>query len=97
MTVTGTFELAFFLADVWSCDNTSDFPLIFHRDLTGDFTAAVQFIQTKCLFISTDLKDRIRRCVDDHMAGCDFFFCQFVQYLGSAGTLITDDRTSGSL
>ena len=97
MAVAGTFELTFFLAKVRSCNNTSDFPLIFHRNLTGDLTATVQFIQAKCLFISADLKNRIRRWVDDHMTGCNLFFCQFLQDLCSAGALITDDRTSGSL
>lgn len=69
MTVAGTFELAFFLADIWSCNDTSDFPLVFHRNLTSDLAAAVQFIQTKYLFISANLKNRVCRCVDDHMSG----------------------------
>ena len=62
-----------------------------------DLTAAVQLIQTEGLLVSADLKHRIRRSINDHMAGGDLFLCQFIQDLRSAGALISDHLMTGTL
>ena len=97
MSVTCTLELTFFLSDIRSCNNTSDFPLIFHRNITCDLTAAVKLIQSEGLLISADLQYRICRCIDDHMTCCNLFFCKLVKNLCSAGALVSDHLMSCSL
>ena len=97
MSVTCTLELTFFLSNIRSCNNTSDFPLIFHRNITCDLTAAVKLIQSECLLISTDLQYRICRCIDDHMTCCNLFFCKFIKNLRATGTLVSDYLMSCSL
>ena len=37
-------------------DDTADLPLILHRDLAGDLTAAVQLVKPEGLFIAADLQ-----------------------------------------
>ena len=96
MTVAGTLELAFLLAHIGSCNDTAHFPLITHGDLAGNLAAAVQFLQSKGLFIAADLQHRVRRGVYNHVPRGNLFFCQFIQNLCAAGALVSDDYSAGT-
>ena len=49
-------ELALLPAHIRAGDDTADLPLILHRDLAGDLTAAVQLVEPEGLFIAADLQ-----------------------------------------
>ncbi len=97
MTVTGSLELAFFLSDIRSGNNSADSPLIFHGQFSGDLTAAIQICKIKSLLISTDLQYRVSRSIDDHRSCIDFFLTKFLDDLCTAGTLISNDTLATSL
>ena len=44
MTVAGADKLTFFLSNIRSCNDTPNFPFIFHGNLSGDLTAAVKLL-----------------------------------------------------
>ena len=97
MTVAGSYKFTLLPTHIGSCDHPSYLPLIAHGDLAGDLTAAIQFLKAESLFVAADLQYRVGGSVDDHMAGGNFFFRQFVQNFCAAGTLIADDLSSGTL
>ena len=97
MAIAGSFKLALFLSNIWSCNDSADPPLIFHSQFPGNFTAAIQIGKIKRLFISTDLQYRICRCVNDHSTCIDFFFPKFFNNFCTTGTLITNHTLAASL
>ena len=96
VTVCGADELSFFLSDVRSCNDTADFPLVFHGQLTGNLAVMIQRLQSHRLLVAADLQYGIRRGIDDQFSVFDLALCQLIEDLRSARRLITDDLSAGS-
>ena len=97
MSVGSSFKLSFFSTDIWSCNNTSYLPLILHCKLSCNLTTAIQFIKSKCVFISTYLQHWICRCIYNHMPCRNLFLSQFIKNGCSTCTLIANNNMSCSL
>ena len=77
-------------ADIWPRNDTSDFPLVTHRDFSCNLTAAIQLLQIKGLLIAADLQHRIRRGIHNHMPCGNFFLAQLVQNDRAARALVAN-------
>ena len=97
VTVARALELALFLSDIRAGNDASDLPLILHRQLSRNLTATIEFLKTKRLLISADLKHRICRGVNNHMTGRDLFLSELIEDCCSTRTLISDYLVTGAL
>ena len=95
MAVAGAHELSLFLSHIRPRNDTAHAPFFLHGDLPGDLAAPVKLLQAEGLLVAADLQHRVRRCIYDHVAGGDLFFCQLIQDLCTAGALISNDRPAG--
>ena len=96
MTVAGSLKFPFFLSDIRSCNDSSNSPLIFKCQFSGNLTAAIQIGKIKCFLISTNLQYRVSRGIYDHRTCIDFLFTKFFNDLCSTCTLISNDTFAAS-
>ena len=94
-----TFKLSFFCSDIRSGNYPSHLPRRLHADISCNFTATVEFLQTKKLLILRrgNLEYRVRGRIDNHRSASELFFAEFIQYSGSRRGLISDNFMSRSL
>src|SRR5471030_786492 len=83
MTVTGTFEVTWFVADERTCNNAADVVTAFGQLFTGNFTQVIQTVQPESLFVAGDLEYGVSRGVENRLAGFHVLFAQFIQDNGT--------------
>ena len=59
MTITGSPELTFLFANIWSGDDTAYTPFILQCNFSCNLAAAIQILKIKGFLISADLKNRV--------------------------------------
>ena len=96
MAVAGSFKLTLFLSHIRPCNNSSNSPLVFHGQFSGNLTAAIQICKIKRLLISADLHYGIRRRVNDHGSCIDLFLTKLFNDFRTAGTLVSDHTLTAS-
>ncbi|MNC34328.1 hypothetical protein D3C75_827560 [compost metagenome] len=90
VTVAGTLEVAWFVADKRTRNNTADVVATFGQLFTRDFAQLVQAIQTKGLFMAGNLEHGVSGGVENRFAGFHMLFAELVQNHGTGRVAVTE-------
>ena len=84
MPIARSHKLTFFTACIWSCNNSSDTPLVSHSKFSCYLTISVEIVKPHRFFIAAYLHNRISRSVDYQSSCLYLLLTKFIQYNSAA-------------